>query len=250
MIIGTAAPIRTSAGATGRSGEDAAVPTDVYAPRQQTEAGIYRPFLPPAANAARSARLAEDAWKQLAVLDPTSKEKRYSLQTRERARVLGEPRLNRVYPDPDLEKAGVDQSLPMDVKTPFKWLLSKPLVLGENGDVVLLPAQHEGGPTWLGEELECRDLFIALKLDRESGRYREIGALQTKPSEYAYVFRSVGPVETVPATPNRFLVHLEEGTYNSGIFARHTHLYEVTGHGIQQVGYSQGHTTAADVSSL
>lgn len=169
----------------------------------------------------------------------------YGEQMDLRRHVLGEPRLNRPYPDPALLTAGLPQPLPLDVQTPFKWLLSPPQPLG---DAVLLHAQHEGGPGSCGdEELECRDLFIAVRENPQTRRFEEVAHLQTKPSEYAYVYRSTGPPEVIG--DRHFVVRIEEGTYSSGIFARHTHLYTLDtleGQAIREVGTWSGHLSSAD----
>jgi len=163
----------------------------------------------------------------------------YGEQAEARRHVHGEPRVNRPYPDPALLAAGIPQDLPLTVTTPFKWLLSPPLQLG---DVVLLHAQHEGGPGAFGDdELECRDLFIAVRHEPSTGRSTEFAHLQTCPSEYAYVYRSVSPPQTVAGSDRHFLMHLEEGTYSVGIFARHTHLYKVDDDRITEVGRWDGH---------
>jgi hypothetical protein len=201
-----------------------------------------------------SKRLASGAWKQLAIIEPPEGSKAgcrqelhdiratgESYQVRERHRVLGEPRLNRPYPDPSLTEAGVKQSLPMEVTSPFKWLLSTPLVMGRDHDIVLLPTQYEGGPTWLEDgEYECRDFFIAVKRDPESGIYREIGATMTRQPGWQDVYRSVGRTERIPGTDNRFGVHIEGGTYMA-MMIEDTLVYEINEHGIEQVGEWSGH---------
>lgn len=231
------------------------VPTDSFTPSQSVEPLTYTRFLPAADTVAqKSAKLVEDAWRQLALIEPPEGNtarcrqelhdvgaKGGAYQIRERHRVLGEPRLNRPYPDPELTSAGVEQNLPMDVKSDFKWLLSAPLVMGKDQDIVLLPTQYEGGPTWLDDgEYECRDFFIAVKHNPETGRYEEIGAKMTRSPGWQDVYRSVGRVEKIPGSDNRFGVHIEAGTHN-GLYGKDTLVYEINERGVEQVGEWDGH---------
>jgi len=222
---------------------------------------------PPAAAAEKvasiklqSKRLATAAWKQLAIMEPPEGSRAgcrqelhdisargESYQVRERHRVLGEPRLNRPYPDPSLTEAGVKQNLPMEVKSNFKWLLSTPLVMGRDNDMVLLPTQYEGGPTWLGDgEYECRDFFIAVKRDPDTGIYKEIGAIMTRQPGWQDVYRSVGRTERIPGTDNLFGVYIEGGTYNA-MGLKDTLVYEIHEKGIEQVGEWRGHVPFGDL---
>ncbi len=222
--------------------------------------GLYSPSMFSASEASNG--LVEAAWKQLAIYEPkdgslsrTTDDLRregiesYAFQIHERYRVLGEPRLNRPYPDPELREAGVEQNLPMDVTSPFKWLLSKPLVLGEHHDIVLLPTQYEGGRSGFGEdEYECRDFFIALKYQPETGRFREIGAEMTREPGFQDVYRSVGPTQKVPGHPRRFGIHVEGGGY-SYLNVKDTLVYEVTDEGVKQVGEWEGHIPLSDLAA-
>ena len=215
------------------------------------DAGIYHPNIFPGAKPVdvegESRKLAEGVWKGFAVARDGRER---APQISERYRVLGHPRINRSYPDRALEAAGVEQDLPMEVSSPFKWLMSKPLVLGENKDTVLLHAQFEGGPTWLEDgEYECRDFFIALRRDSESGTYKEMGSLMTRKPDWQDVFRTNGPLSPVPGKANQFMAHFEEGTY-TGIYGNYTHLYEVSDDGVRQIGGWNGHKSAEEISKL
>ena len=182
------------------------------------------------------------AWQVLSVRGSDGRV--YGEQAEARRAVHGEPRVNRPYPDPELLAAGLPQGLPLTVTTPFKWLLSPPQVLGDH---ILFHAQHEGGPGFCdNEELECRDLFIALQRDPATGRYVETGHLQTLPSSYGHVYRSTDPVQAVPGSDHHFLAHIEEGSYSSGIYARHTHLYRIERDAITEVAQWDGHLPATD----
>lgn len=230
---------------------DSSADYDRFTPAPNTEVGIYSREQIIAAKPdkieSQSEKLAEDAWKQFAV---AREGRERAPQISERYRVLGHPRINRSYPDRALQNAGVEQNLPMEVTSPFKWLMSKPLVLGENKDIVLLHTQYEGGPTWLDDgEYECRDFFIALRRDPDSAIYKEFGSLMTRKPDWQDVFRSTGPIRPVPGNPNQFMIHLEEGTY-SGIYGHYTHLYEVTDDGVRQVGAWSGDKSAEEISHL
>lgn len=222
---------------------------DRFQPAESDDIGIYRP-VPGLATAKATlpsaAQVAEQAWEQMAVANQREGRKR-APQIEAKNQILGYPRVNRPYPDAALEKAGVAQDLPLEVHSRFKWLMSEPLVLGENKDVVLLHTQYEGGPTWLDDgEYECRDFFIAARRDPDTGKFVEQGSLMTRRPEFQDVFRSVGSVQAVPERPEQFMVHLEEGTYN-GIYGEYTRLYEVTPDGIEEKGHWRGHLKPSEV---
>lgn len=251
----SAATIRQPLQRTNHKAELSIAPVDSFTPSAEPEStGAYGPIaslmktVPPQSDvAAESQQLADRVWEQFAV----------ARDGRERApmvaaryKVLGHPRINRPYPDKALADAGVEQDLPIEVKSPFKWLLSKPLVLGENKDIVLLHTQYEGGPTWLDDgEYECKDFFIALRRDPETGTYKEQASLMTRKPDWQDVFRSTGPVAPMSNNSKQFAVQLEEGTY-SGIFGKATHLYEVSEDGIKQVGGWDSHRSPSELAGL
>lgn len=84
------------------------------------------------------------------------------------------------------------QDLPLTIKTPFKCLSDNPQIM-QNGNVVLLSAQIEGGiDTWLGGEIICKSVLIALKKSHD-GKFIETDHVLP---DRDYGFKSVLSKET------------------------------------------------------
>ena len=119
--------------------------------------------------------------------------------------------------------------MPIVIKTKFKWLQNEPFFLDKQKKLLFIHAQVEGGLDWLGNEIECRDLFLVLKKDEKTEKYIEIQAKQLFNFDEQNVARISELVKSVREN-DIIKLKVTEGTHN--YFSNKDYICKVDENGI------------------